>query len=106
MWDQAANESARLRKFAEAGSLVQRLANTICDHRRVVIDCKRDGALEAVRAGNQQTESSLKRVRSNPSFVRHADMFAAGDDGSLDAFSAMPRDIFNIEDGNRHTASL
>jgi hypothetical protein len=33
-------------------------------------------------------------------------MFAAGDDGGLDAFSAMPRDSFNVENCDRHTASL
>jgi hypothetical protein len=33
-------------------------------------------------------------------------VFAAGDDGRLDAFSAMPRDTFNVENGDRHTASL
>jgi len=35
------------------------LANTTCDHSRVVVDGKRNAALEAVRSRDEQTESSL-----------------------------------------------
>jgi hypothetical protein len=101
-----ANERARLRNFSQQDLFVHRLADTICDYDRVVVDGEHYAALEAVRAGNQQTESALERVGSNPSFVRHADVFAAGDDGRLDAFSAMARDTLNVENCDRHTASL
>ena len=49
--------------------LFQRLANTICDHRRIVVDGARDGALKAVGSRDEQTEPALELVDSNPSFV-------------------------------------
>jgi hypothetical protein len=61
--------------------------------------------VEAVRAGYQQP-AALEGVGGNPWVVRRADVLAAGDDARLDAFSAMPRDAFNIENRDRHTASL
>jgi hypothetical protein len=39
--------------------ILQRLANTTCDHSQVVVDGKRNAALEAVRSRDEQTESSL-----------------------------------------------
>ena len=70
------------------------------------IDGERDGALKAVGSRDEQTESSLERVGSNPSFVWQADVFPTRDDGCLDSLSAMPRDTSNVENGDRHTASL
>ena len=100
-----ANESARLRKFAEQDLLVQRLADTICDHSRGIVDGKRDCALEAVGSRDEQTESALERVGSNPCFVGHGGVPAAGDDGTFDAFSAMRRYTLHLENCDRHTAS-
>lgn len=107
MWVNACppNDASELVYFKQA-VFFQRLPNTICDHSRVVIDRERDRAFEAVRSGDEQPEPALERVCANPCFVTRADVFAAGDDGRLDAFSAMPRDTFNVENGDRHTASL
>ena len=39
-------------------------------------------------------------------FERTVGVFAATDDGRLDPFSAMSGHTFNVENGDRHTASL
>jgi hypothetical protein len=59
-----------------------------------------------VRTRDEQTEPALERVGGDPRFIVPFDVLATRDDGRLDAFSAMSWDAFDIENGDRHTASL
>ena len=75
------------RSIEKVELLFQRLANAICDHCRPVVDGARHGTLKPVRTGNEQAEAILERVGRNPCFVGRAEVFAAGNHRSLDAFS-------------------
>jgi hypothetical protein len=104
MWVNVAQKHDQLfeRGIEISRVLFQRLPDTICDYSRGVIDGKRDGALEAVGSRDEQTESAPERVGSYPCFVKDADVFAAGDNGRLDVFSAMPWNSLDVEDRERH----
>ena len=49
-------------------SVLNRLPNPLCDHRRVVGGVECHGAVEPLRSGDQHSHAAPKWIRSNPGF--------------------------------------
>jgi hypothetical protein len=58
------------------------------------------------RPRNEDPVSAIERVGGDPCFVRAARVPATSDDGRLDALAAGTGDALDVEDRERHTASL
>lgn len=59
-----------------------------------------------MRPGDEHAKPAFEWVSGNPGFVRSLGVFAAGDDGRLDALTAVAVDPFDVEDGERQTPQL
>jgi hypothetical protein len=63
-------------------------------------------ALKSIRTHDEYAEPAIERVGGDPRLVRATRAPASRNHGGLDARPAVARDAFDVEDRERHTASL
>jgi hypothetical protein len=97
-------QEAQRRERHPCALFFQRLPHSPCDHARFIVDRERHGALESMRARDEDAESAIERVGGDPCFMRAPRMLAACDDGCLDALAAAAGYAFSSEDRERHKA--
>jgi hypothetical protein len=79
--------------------LIQRFAHPLRNHGGIVRESKHHGTLESLRACDQDAEATLEWVGRNPRFMRAKRVPAASYHCSLDAFTTITGDAFDVEDG-------
>ena len=90
--------------FHRSALFLQRFANALRDHCRIVVESKYHRPLESLWAGDEDAEAALERIRGDPRFVRATRLPAAADHGPLDAITTTTGNAFDVEDRDRHTA--
>src|ERR1035437_5222609 len=86
--------------------LLQRLPHALRDDGRIVVDGERHGTLEPMRPGDEAPVPAIERLGGDPCFVRAARVPATSDDGCLDALATGTGYTFDVENRERHKASL
>src|ERR1017187_2966545 len=87
-------------------SVLNRLPNSLCDHRRVVCNLECHGAVEPLRPRDHHPHRTSREIRGDPGLVGLGQIAAGGFDGRIDPLPLGGWDSFGVEYGEWHLRSV